>query len=447
VRFVSDRRTFLGGGGAAALLAAAPVSAHVGVSPKDFGAIGNGSANDLAAVLKAVAHALANGLPVDGGDLLYGIAGTVTISNRVRPHISSLRLKQLAPKQAQNTIEFHGCQQIRIDSLYVHTGDAKRVGQMSDTFGLRIRGGTGHRLRNVEATGNGKVTYIQIWETADSVLENAYVHDGAFEDFEMHPAGTNHPPFRVPDDVVQAIHLADNTGLSLLNPVVRNMLGNATYMNLDNVAVHFPNLRTRGICGGGNTDTTIINPKVTNTDQAIDLSGNGGNWGNKNTQIIGGHTRDCGSVGIKFSGAQSRNKVVGHIVENCGMMGFLIGGYDSNFRSFDNEIVGCTVINPGYNQINSDTDADPLSHCGYLLFEELSGGLKGTRISDCRAIDRQGFYLEGDDEASWPLAGATSANMQYAWTAIPAPIRRHSTPAITPNPVTRCEGAKAGPSR
>lgn len=414
--FTSDRRTFLSSGGAIGVAAALPAAPKLGVSPKEFGAVGNGTANDLSAVLKAITHAFDNGHPVDGGELLYGVAGKVSVSKRLRPFIARLRLKQLSPTQGQNTLEFTDCEQIRIESLYVHTGDAKGVGHMENTCALQILRGSGHRIRNVEATGKGKVTYIRLWNTAESTLEHPYVHDGEFEDFEMQAASDDHPAFRVPDDVVQGIHLADNSALSIISPVIKNLLGNATYMNLSNEVVHFPNLRTRGICGGGNSDITILNPKVSNTDQAIDLSGNGDNWGNRNTQILGGHTRDCGSVGVKLSGAPVRSKVIGHTVENCGMMGFSVSGYDAVSQAVDNELIGCLVVNPGYNQIQADTDADPLMHCGFMVYEEGPDGVKGTRISDCRAIDQQGFYLEGDDQARWPSAGATSATMRDPWT-------------------------------
>jgi hypothetical protein len=174
---------------------------------------------------------------------------------------------------------------------------------------------------------------------------------------------------------------------------------------------------------------TIINPRVTNVDQGIDFSGNGGNWGNKHITIVGGHTLNCASVGLKFASAQTRNKVIGHVAENCGMYGYQIGGYSSIFKQTDVELIGCTALNPGYNDIACDggdvdsPDYIPALFTGFHVYEEHTGGIDGIRFVDCRAIDRQGFHLRGDDPwdagnptATWPGAGATTAHLQFPWT-------------------------------
>ena len=68
------------------------------VSPMDFGAAGNGTADDYPALLRATDHAFANGLPIDGGDRVYGTSeNRFLITGRTRPHIRRLRLKQIAP--------------------------------------------------------------------------------------------------------------------------------------------------------------------------------------------------------------------------------------------------------------------------------------------------------------------------------------------------------------
>ena len=320
MHLLSDRRTFLLAGGAASILVASPACASGGVSPAQFGAAGDGRRDDLAAVQKAIDHALDKGLPVDGGDLLYGVAGEIRIANRLRPFISRLRLKQLSPATGRTTLRFDGCKQIRVDSLYIHTGDSKGVGNMDATCGLQLRGGSGHRISNVTATGNGKVTYVRFWGCEASTFRSVHVHDGEFEDFEEEVVtqdGVAIGRIRVPDDVVQGIHLADCRDCNLIEPIVRDLTGNARTFNIARQVRHFPNFRTRGIAGGGNVSCTIYNPKIVNVEQAIDFAGNGNGWGNRDVQVIGGHTRNCGSVGVKFANLPNGCKAIRRRRHGC----------------------------------------------------------------------------------------------------------------------------------
>ena len=139
-------------------------------------------------------------------------------------------------------------------------------------------------------------------------------------------------------------------------PIVRDLLGNGTYYTasgfipgnyLGSTVKAYPNMRTRGIAGGGNDAVTIINPRVSNVDQGIDFSGNGGNWTNKKLTFIGGHIFNCGSVGLKLAGGGWDYKVVGVTAENCGMAGFIVGGHSDLWKYGDCLFTGCTSINAG----------------------------------------------------------------------------------------------------
>jgi hypothetical protein len=404
------------------------------VSPMDFGAVGNGTADDYPALVRATDYAFANGLPIDGGDRVYGTSeNRFIITGRTRPHIQRLRLKQIAPKADTVTIGFENCEQVRIDSLYIHTGNRPGVGTMESAYGLRVRGGTGHRIRNVEVTGKGKLSYVQFNACKQSTFENIYVHDTEFYDTSKDPSG-----YMVADDVTQAIAINNCYDCNLVNPIVHKMRGNATYFTQSgwtgNYATStlkaFPNFRTRGITGGGNDHVTITNPRVYDVDQAMDLSGNGANWGNKNMLVLGGELRDCGSVGLKWAGAHVNNKAVGVKVYNSGMIGFQLGGHNSIFQNRDLMLSGCESWNAGYNDAHFDLGdvSSPSTyiadaHCGFQAFQEHSQGIVGLRLVDCRVMDKQGFYLLGDDpyeagspQPMWPAAGATRATLQLPWT-------------------------------
>lgn len=414
--------------GLRAELDAASDRIHIlGVSPKDFGAAGDGlladgspnpsATNDIAAVNACLTWALDRGYPVYDEVHQFAVSGDITISNRIRPNVS-LRLRQLSPTATRKTLSFIDCEKIR-GECEVDIGTAKAVGSMDQAFGIRVIGGSGHKFR-ATATGDGKVTYVQFWRTTDSEFF-AYVHDGEFDDAAAS------------DDVVQGIAFADNVG-SKLYPTVKNLTGNATYFTQSgwtgdpatSVKKLFPNLRTRGIAGGGNVDCTVVVPEIDNVDQAIDFSGNGGGWGNRNLQIFFGHTTNCGSVGVKLSGVPNECRVIGHVSRNAGMANFIVrGGDQPGILAEDNELFGCTGINPGYNDIHHDTDLDPSVHTALFCDGEGGGAfVAGTRAVGLKAIDKQGFYVVGDDPyylgaplgATWPGAGATTAIMTEPWT-------------------------------
>ena len=168
--------------------------------------------------------------------------------------------------------------QSRSIELQIDLGRSRRIGDMNSTFGLWIEGGSNHRIRNVEAFGDGKNSLISIWATSGSSYDNLLVRDAEFDDASAS------------DDVMQGVWLYGNWDCILHNPVVSNLTGNASY-----VGRPFANLRTRGIALSKNTRVSIIEPKVDNVDQGIDVTGSDGNV---QCVISGGHSSDCGSVGL-----------------------------------------------------------------------------------------------------------------------------------------------------
>lgn len=440
--FGSDRRSILIGAGA---IAASPVarllafqpgrtdgalplrSADNGVSPMSYGAKGDGVANDRAAVLAAMAYAFDNGLPLDGGDRLYGVDDDIVITRKLRPLIHRLRLKNIAPSGDSQLLYFKDCEQVRIENLYIHTGDGPELGERESRSGLRVEGGSGHKIRNAEATGKGKGRYFFFWRCRDSDFEDVYVHDGLFHDTSV---SANDARILVEDDVVEGIRIDDCSNCRLIRPRVRDLLGNATYYTASGFVPGaypasevkaYPNMRTRGISGGGNDGITVVDPQISNVDQGIDMSGSGGNWGNKKFNVIGGRTYNCASVGMKYGGQPSDCFVLGHTAENCGMFGFIVGGSTETYKSHNMQLFSCVSLNPGYNDIHSDAGdvGTPAyiqdAHTGFLVFAPSDAGIEGVVLDNCHAIDRQGFYLLGDDEP-WAAAGATSARMQVRWT-------------------------------
>lgn len=402
-----------------------------------FGAEGDGATDDTTAVLKALTYAFNNGLAVDGGDSLYAISGSLQFSAKVRPYIRRLRLKQLALTTATQTLYLLNCDNIRIDSLFIDTGTDATVGERDTTTpGLSVEGGSGHRVKDVEVTGSGMGALIRIRGTTDSVYEDLYVHDGLFSKTELDPTGIN-----VIDDVLQGIRIDDNIRCKFVRPHVARLHGNATYFTRSGAVYTptgqdyanseiklFPNLRTRGLSAGGNEDVMVTDPQIYDTEQAIDFSGSGSGYGNVRTIISGGETLDCGSVGVKWGGAQTDCKVVNHTVRNTGMYGYIASGSWRGYKTSGVEIIGCTVEGVGYNDIQNDIgDVGSATYIqeGYFGFLALDGytadATDDVRFIGCRADAKTFLRLYGDDPNAdparpWPVAGSTTAYLAQPWT-------------------------------
>jgi len=372
---IFGRREFLigavgaGAAGAVALQTRAPVAPReTFVDLLSLGAVGNGVADDLEALNAAFAQAVRTGLPIDGGDRVFGVRGRIHIAAAQRPWIKSLRLRQLAPANGVSTLHFEKCNGIKIDRLAIDLGTAKRSGDPNSSFGLWIEGGAVHDIRNVDAFGHGKNSLIAIWRTARSAYDNLVARDAEFDD-----AGAQ-------DDVMQGIWLYGNSDCILRNPAVANLTGNASY-----VGRRFANLRTRGIVLGDNERVTIIAPRVRNVDQGIDLTGSDGN---RQCVIEGGQSSDCGSVGVKFANGAVGCRVSGHVAERCGMYGFMASGPSEAslpYKTQDCDFVDCTAIDAGYNRISFPDPSGFIVRRGDYDLDFP----KGIRFIRCRAIDRQ----------------------------------------------------------
>jgi hypothetical protein len=368
------------------------------INPSSYGARGDGSSNDLDALNRAFAEAVRTGRPIDGNGAVFAVAGTLRITNAKAPRILSMRLRQLQPANGVATLHLEKCEAIEIDRLQIDLGRSRRIGDMNSTFGLWIEGGSNHRIRNVEAFGDGKNSLISIWATSGSSYDNLLVRDAEFDDASAS------------DDVMQGVWLYGNWDCILHNPVVSNLTGNASY-----VGRPFANLRTRGIALSKNTRVSIIEPKVDNVDQGIDVTGSDGNV---QCVISGGHSSDCGSVGVKFANSAVECRAVGHVAERCGMYGFMASGpaeADLRLKTQDCTFVDCTSLDAGYNRISFPAPSGFIIRRGDYDLDFP----KRIRFVRCRAIDRQvaktmryGFYSEvppsARPEDANELVGCTS---------------------------------------
>lgn len=376
---IIGRREFLVGGTALAATAGASArlaKSNSGLDPRSHGARGDGNADDTGPIKEALTRAFNEGVPIDGGDAIFAVSGDIAIHGRVQPYIKSLRLRQLSAAQDRKTLYFKDCQNIRIDGLQIDVGQARAIGRMNDSGGLWIDGGSGHDVRNVEAFGHGKNSLIAIWNTSQSKYSNLNVHDARFDD----------PSAR--DDSVQAIRLLRCTDCVVQSPSVANLSGNGD--------PRFPSRFTRGIVLGGCLRVSILDARVSNVDQGIDITGSDGNL---DCVVQRARCFQCSAVGVKLANSAVRCKIADTVVERSGLMGFLASGpSEPNLRNKtrDCDFVRCTAIDPGYNGFQ-----DSAPHAGFRVERNRFDPEypMGIRFVDCRAIDQQpvktmeyGFY-------------------------------------------------------
>jgi hypothetical protein len=368
----------LGTAGASLVATAWPRSGAV--DPRDVGAIGGGLVDDRAAVLTAMRLASERRVPLDGGDVIFGIAGDLRLSGLRNPWIRSLRLKQLRPVNDRKTLHLVNCEAIRIDRLEIDVGRAKSIGYMNESAGLWIHGGSNHRISDVDVSGHGKNSLVAIWNTSDSHYVNFHVHDAEFDDRNCR------------DDVMQGIWLNANSNCILQSPRVSSLSGNARFRGRA-----FANLRTRGIALGGNQNCSVVDAVVQNVDQGIDVTGSEGNVG---CSVIRGRAFQCTSVGLKFANSAQQCRATGFTAHRCGAQGFLVSGPNEavSHPTADIEFRDCIALDTGYNHFPTTT-AGFMIQAGAGAKGPLLNYPRGIRLLRCKAIDSQpaksmdfGFY-------------------------------------------------------
>jgi hypothetical protein len=383
-----DRRDLLTGGIAVAALAVPGISqlerATAAVNPLSYGARGDGIADDTLAVRKALAFAFRNGLAVDGGTATFGVSDSIAVVGASAPSIKALRLRQLRPRPERKTLQFSQCNSISIESLRIDAGHSRNSGYMNTSGGLWIEGGSNHDVRNVEIFGNGKNSLVGIWNTTRSTYRDFLVHDAQYDA----------PTAR--DDLLQGIFMVNNTDCVLQSPAVSNLSGNANRK--------FPNRFTRGIVLGGNVRVSIVDAKVSDVDQGIDLTGSDGN---RDCLVLRAHCLDCTGVGIKLANSAVRCRVMDSVAERCGLMGFLASGPAEAglpYKTQDCDFVRCTALDSGSNGFS-----DSAPHAGFRVERNRYDRAypMGIRLIRCQAIDRQavrtmdyGFYADVDRSAA-----------------------------------------------
>lgn len=309
------------------------------VSPAQFGAIGNGVTDDLAALKLA----LESGFPVDGCGLTYAISGTCAPTSF--KGLFNANLVQIGDNTTVNvrTLSIVGISDFFIENVHINMGsNVTTLFSDSGNSGLYV-GGTNEttfcynfNIRGVYVTGNGCGAGIQIRHAKRFSVDGCVIHDRV--------SGSSPDPTNDSQGGVQIVNCANFT---LSNTNVYNLktrLGGVDLVKW-----------TRGFLFSEIRDCSIIGCSSTSTDQGYDFSGgyvaSPLYIGNRRFVISGCTANNNGTFGFKFANVAKDGLVANCQANNVGSVGFVfspsavsITGVE-HYNTQNIDVVGCKVVN------------------------------------------------------------------------------------------------------
>lgn len=338
-----------------------------------YGAIGDGTTNDTAAINTA----LAAGVPLTGAGRTYAVTGKISLP--ANTSLWDVTFKQLSPGASLNVITLEASNVSGIDLRRVkvdRNGDGTNGGlldasgtngALNTAFGMRFAACTNSHFEDLEVYGNDSGTgilFTQIGET--SRIIRPYVHNIGWS------------RTTATDDQVQGISFDQCTRSTIEAPRVINLTG-----ILNGVASR---RYTRGISCGGSTGLTISDPYVEHADQGVDITGSPAT--NADIVVDRPVVKDIWVWGVKLANTARRAVVRSGRAYDCGV-GFVASpasALTSDLTTNSCEFVDCIAYNTGSN------GQTVVSIAGFRVLEQaatLAGRAANIRFVRCKAIDEQ----------------------------------------------------------
>ena len=359
------------------------------VSPLDYGALGNGTTDDRAAVLAA----LQSGSVVDGEGRTYAISGTMQPTSFVG--LRNANFIQLSPTTASvATLWIYNLSNWFIDNCFFNMGSTQNTGASDDSSksALRVTNADGSynqnfRITNVTVTGNGNGSRIQVRQSKRFVIENCLVRD-CIAAFTPDPT----------DDIINGFDISDCANFTVANCNVNDL--RAVLASVSTIRY------TRGFLFTEIRDCTIVGCNSTNNDQCYDFSGAviSGTTpayyeGNRRFTISGCTANNGNTFGFKFANVSHDGLVTGCIANNSGSIGFVISAPVAasttlTYATGNIDVVGCKVVNvlnnggsgPGVSQGFRVMAGSSISGTAPNTFDTYP---RGVRFRSCEVIDNQ----------------------------------------------------------
>jgi hypothetical protein len=381
-----------------------------------YSAVGNGVADDTTAITNALAAAIAAGVPLDGDGKTYGVTGQITLAAGAR--LRDITFKQLAPGSLTAiTLASNNVNNLELIRVKVNrNGDgtnggtlngAGANGALGTAYGVKIVGGAGHYIEDLEVYGDDSGTGI-LFQSLDisSRIIRPHVHDIEWK------------RIAAADDQVQGIWLDQCSDLVLESPRVVNLTG-----VLNGTPTH---RFTRCIPLGGCKRVRVENHYVDTADQGIDITG--GPALNEDIRVVNGISKNIYIWGHKIANTGKRCVFDNCIAYRCGV-GFVASGNRNLSDTTDrNLFVDCVAIDSGY------TGQTVVAVAGFRVLFALDvvidptgehGSGARTAFRRCRAID-----LQVSPTMSYGFSSEVT-NPLYAPTLEDCESIRHTTAATS----------------
>jgi hypothetical protein len=348
------------------------------VSPMDFGAVGDGVADDTTELM----NAFASGKVVDGGGRTYGIGGGLNQLPAAFVGMQNIRLKQLNPTAAQTRSIFitGNTNRFVLRDVVIDRGGSAgyTVGDITDFAGVYISSCSGFTLHNVRVTNGGRGNGIAITDCTDWLAIGSVVDEHYWQ--EVNPAS----PVII-DDIIQAFWVNNCSRFGMVGCRALNVTSGAPGSQTTGVAANQKQRYTRWGFGGCH-NFSLIGCNSNNLDQCFDLTGTLGNYDFTISDCV---AEEAGTYGFKFANSAYNGQVSNCVAKNCGYYGFVISGMtevaNPNVRDID--FINCKAINTGSNGIWAAS-----SPKGFRIMASTIDASypRAIRFNTCQVIDNQG---------------------------------------------------------
>lgn len=284
------------------------------VSVKDFGAVGDGVADDRAALLSAL----------QSGSIVDGMGHTYAVSDEVKP--SSFRgLRNATLKWTNTTTMAQQKALLFIENLsnwfvenvtfdmgtVENTGsadDSTRCGFKTTTTSPNVTFNDGIRIEKCRVFGHGNGTGIYVRSCRNGIVANNIVQD---RNVAFSPDPSN--------DCQNGIDVSQSLRMKVYGNEVSNLR--------TRLSGNLTNRFSRGLLFFEVRDSSIYGNTVDGVDQAFDFSGA---WdavtntnGNVNLTVTGNTTNNTRSYGFKFANVARDITVTGNTAKGWGISGFV----------------------------------------------------------------------------------------------------------------------------
>jgi hypothetical protein len=337
-----------------------------------FGAIGDGTTDDTAAVNAAFAA----GIRVGGRKRTYAVSGDVNLPAAL--DLEDATFKQLTPNNAaRKTLYANGVNNITLKRVKVDRNGSGLSGGLNTAAGIWIDGGSLHTVDDCEVFGSDAGAGMVFNGCSNFKVNRPYVHDILYVAASL-PA----------DDQCMAILFNGCSNFSIFEPRI-NHLGGI-------VGGSFRRAFGRMLCFGfGCSQFRVYGGQIEDGDVGIDLSGS---KGNTFYSVIGVTVRNVETWGIKQSNYNRFGRIVGCDVYRAGSAGYVLSGptvnVDPDTTMPDSAPKNITIMGCGAWQTGvGNTGRGTSQPAGFLI---IPGGAssyqdypRGIRFVSCTAVDNQ----------------------------------------------------------